>query len=183
MVEAGRLIQQARPDVRFEAAAASEPHARRMKQLAGDLPIAVRTGTAHQLMQRACVGMVCSGTATLEAAFFGLPYCLVYRVAWLTFAVGRRVVDVDCLGIINILNNYKQNPPADSRLPAQPAPHVIREFIQHLATPEALARETLRLLNDPVARANLVSRVNEIVSTLDADGAALRASQAILAAL
>ena len=38
------------------------------------------------------------------------------------------------------------------------------EFIQHLATPEALARETLRLLNDPVARANLVSRVNEIVS-------------------
>ena len=35
--------------------------------------------------------------------FLGLPYCLVYRVAWLTFEVGRRVVDVDCLGIINIL--------------------------------------------------------------------------------
>ena len=108
---------------------------------------------------------------------------MVYRVAWLTFEVGRRVVDVDCLGIINILNNYKQNPPADSRLPAPPAPHVVREFIQNLATPEALAGETIRLLNDPVARANLVSRVNEIVSTLDADGAALRASQAILAAL
>jgi lipid-A-disaccharide synthase len=183
MVESGRLIQQERPDVRFEAAAASEAHARRMTQLAGDLPIAIRTGTAHQLMQRACVGMVCSGTATLEAAFFGLPYCLVYRVAWLTFEVGRRVVDVDCLGIINILNNYKRNPPADSRLPAQPAPHIVREFIQHLATPEALARETLRLLNDPAARANLVSRVNDIVSTLDAEGAALRAAQAILAAL
>jgi lipid A disaccharide synthetase len=108
---------------------------------------------------------------------------LVYRVAWLTFEVGRRVVDVDCLGIINILNNYQQNPPADSRLPARPAPHVIREFIQHLATPEALARETLRLLNDSTARANLVSRVDGIVSTLEAEGAALRASQAILAAL
>jgi lipid A disaccharide synthetase len=60
---------------------------------------------------------------------------------------------------------------------------VIREFIQHLATPEALARETLRLLNDPAARANLVSRVDGIVSTLDAEGASLRASQAILAAL
>ncbi len=65
----------------------------------------------------------------------------------------------------------------------EPAPHVIREFIQHLATPEALAHETLRLLNDPAARANLVSSVNDIVSTLDADGAALRASQAILATL
>jgi lipid-A-disaccharide synthase len=183
MVDAGRLIQRECPEVRFEAAAASESHARRMQELAGGFPVVIRTGTAHQLMQRASVGVVCSGTATLEAAFFGLPYCLVYRVAWLTFEVGRRVVDVDCLGIINILNNYKQNPPADSRLPAQSAPHVVREFIQHLATPEAIARETLRLLSDPAARANLVSRVDEIVSTLDAEGAALRAAEAILAAL
>ncbi len=183
MVEAGRRIRKARPDVRFEAAAASELHAKRMKQLAGDLPIAIQAGTAHELMQRACVGMVCSGTATLEAAFFGLPYCLVYRVAWLTFEVGRRLVDVDCLGIINILNNYQQNPPSDPRLPAGPAPHIVREFIQHLATPEALSKETLRLLNDPAARASLVKKVSDIISTLEAEGAALRASQAILAAL
>ena len=133
MVAASHLIRQRRPDVRFEAAAANEAHAHRMRQMAGDLPDRRSdSGTAHRLMQRACAGIVCSGTATLEAAFFGLPYCLVYRVAWLTFEVGRRLVDVDCLGIINILNNYKQNPPEDPRLPARPAPHVIREFIQHL---------------------------------------------------
>jgi lipid-A-disaccharide synthase len=183
MVEASRLIRQRRPDVRLEAAAASESHADRMRQMAGDLPIMIGSGTAHQLMQRACAGVVCSGTATLEAAFFGLPYCLVYRVAWLTFEVGRRLVDVDCLGIINILNNYKQNPPADPRLPAKPAPHVVREFIQHFATPEALASEALRLLNDPHTRSRLVANVNEIVATLEAQGATRRASQAILDAL
>ena len=183
MVEASRLIRERRPDVRVEAAAASEAHANRMRQMAGDLPIMIRSGTAHQLMQRACAGVVCSGTATLEAAFFGLPYCLVYRVAWLTFEVGRRLVDVDCLGIINILNNYKQNPPANPRLPAKPAPHVVREFIQHFATPEALASEALRLLNDPQTRSRLVANVNEIVTTLEAQGATRRASQAILDAL
>jgi lipid-A-disaccharide synthase len=183
MVEASRLIRERRPGVRVEAAAASEAHANRMRQMAGDLPIMIRSGTAHQLMQRACAGVVCSGTATLEAAFFGLPYCLVYRVAWLTFEVGRRLVDVDCLGIINILNNYKQNPPANPRLPAKPAPHVVREFIQHLATPEALASEALRLLNDPQTRSRLVANVNEIVTTLEAQGATRRASQAILDAL
>jgi lipid-A-disaccharide synthase len=183
MVEASRLIRERRPDVRLEAAAASESHADRMRQMAGDLPIMIGSGTAHQLMQRACAGVVCSGTATLEAAFFGLPYCLVYRVAWLTFEVGRRLVDVDCLGIINILNNYKQNPPADPRLPAKPAPHVVREFIQHFATPEALASEALRLLNDPQTRSRLVANVNEIVATLEAQGATRRASQAILDAL
>lgn len=183
MVEASRLIQMQRPDVRFEAAAASEAHAARMEQLAGDLPIMIRSGTAHDLMQRACAGIVCSGTATLEAAFFGLPYCLVYRVAWLTFEVGRRLVDVDCLGIINILNNYKQNPPEDPRLPARPAPHLVREFIQHFATPEALSQEALRLLNDPLARSRLVASVQEVVSTLHADGAARRAAEAILTAI
>jgi lipid-A-disaccharide synthase len=183
MVEASRLIRERRPDVRLEAAAASESHADRMRQMAGDLPIMIGSGTAHQLMQSACAGVVCSGTATLEAAFFGLPYCLVYRVAWLTFEVGRRLVDVDCLGIINILNNYKQNPPADPRLPAKPARHVVREFIQHFATPEALASEALRLLNDPQTRSRLVANVNEIVATLEAQGATRRASQAILDAL
>ena len=183
MVAAGHLIRERRPNVRFEAAAANEAHARRMRQMAGDLPLVIRSGSAHQLMQRACAGIVCSGTATLEAAFFGLPYCLVYRVAWLTFEVGRRLVDVDCLGIINILNNYKQNPPGDPRLPARPAPHVIREFIQHLVTPEALASEGLLLMNDPQHRSRLVAKVNEIVSTLEAEGATRRASQAILDAL
>ena len=183
MVAAGHLIRERRPNVRFEAAAANEAHARRMRQMAGDLPLVIRSGTAHQLMQRACAGIVCSGTATLEAAFFGLPYCLVYRVAWLTFEVGRRLVDVDCLGIINILNNYKQNPPEDPRLPARPADHVVREFIQHLATPEALASEALLLMNDPQHRSRLVAKVDEIVSTLEAEGATRRASQAILDAL
>lgn len=183
MVAAGHLIRQRRPDLRFEAAAANEGHAHRMRQMAGALPVTIHSGTAHQLMQRACAGIVCSGTATLEAAFFGLPYCLVYRVAWLTFEVGRRLVDVDCLGIINILNNYQQNPPGDPRLPARPAPHIIREFIQHLATPEALAAEALILMNDSEHRARLVAKVDRIVSTLEAQGATRRASEAILEAL
>lgn len=151
--------------------------------MAGDLPITIRHGNAHDLMQRATAGIVCSGTATLEAAYFGLPYCLIYKVAWLTFEVGRRLVNVDGLGIINILNNYRQNPPSDPRLPARPAPHVVREFIQHFATPEALAAESLRLLNDPEARTRLAADTGAIVASLAADGASDRAADAILQAL
>jgi lipid-A-disaccharide synthase len=180
MVEAAKLILAKRPETRFEAAAASEAHAARMREMALGVPIAIRCGTAHDLMQRATAGIVCSGTATLEAAYFGLPYCLIYKVAWLTFEVGRRLVDVDCLGIINILNNYRKNPPKDPKLPAAAAPHVIREFIQHFATPEALAEEALRLLNDTAAREALVREEQTIVSSLDGEGASRRAAQAVL---
>lgn len=180
MAEAVRIIRQSRPDVRFEAAAASAVHAGRMKDMAGDLPIDIRHGQAHDLMQRATAGIVCSGTATLEAAYFGLPYCLIYKIAWLTFEIGRRLVNVDGLGIINILNNYRRNPPPDPRLPAVPAPHVVREFIQHFATPEALADESLRLLNNAEARAELSAKLTTIVSELDAEGASQRAADAVL---
>jgi lipid-A-disaccharide synthase len=181
MVAAAKIIRRGYPEARFEAAAASEAHAERMRAMAGD--IVVRAGTAHSLMQRAAAGVVCSGTATLEAAFFGLPYCLIYKIAWLTFEIGKRLVDVDGLGIVNILNNYRQNPPADPRLPARPAPHVVREFIQNDATPEALADEVLRLLRDDAARADLTRSLLQITSELDAHGASQRAASALLQAL
>ena len=181
MIQAAEIIRREFPDVRFEAAAASVAHAGRMQAMTGD--ILVRAGTAHSLMQRAAAGVVCSGTATLEAAFFGLPYCLVYKIAWLTFEIGKRLVDVDGLGIVNILNNYRQNPPPDPRLPARPAPHVIREFIQNDATPDALANEVLRLLRDEAAREDLSRNLLQITSELDARGASRRAASALLQAM
>jgi len=180
MAQVAQIIQKSIPSVRFEAAAANDTLAERMREMAPE--VTVRTGTAHELMQRATTGIVCSGTATLEAAYYGLPYCLVYKIAWLTFEIGRRLVDVDALGIVNILNNYRINPPSDPRMPARSAPHVIREFIQNEATPEFIAAETIRLLQAPEAREKLSGKLLEITSALDASGASRRAASALLSA-
>ena len=51
--------------------------------------VAVTTGGSHSLMQRACCAVIASGTATLEAAYYGLPYCLVYRLAPLSYDDGE----------------------------------------------------------------------------------------------
>ena len=183
MVAAAKMISKDLPGARFEAAAASEAHAVLLRGMCDGAAITVHTGRAHELMQRATAGVVCSGTATLEAAFFGLPYCLIYKVAWLTFEVGRRLVDVDGLGIINVLNNYRTNPPTDPHHPAKPAPHIVKEFIQHDATPAAVASEALRLLRDQAARNALAAELASIVSALDAEGASHRAASALLAAI
>lgn len=183
MLEAARLVRERRAGTIFEAAAASETQAAWMREMAGSFPITIQAGTAHRLMQRAGAGLVCSGTATLEAAYFGLPYALVYKVAWLTFEVGKRLVDVPMLGIINILNNYRKNPPPDPRQPARPAEPVVKEFIQHLATPEAMAEEALRLLNDEEAREELAGELRRLVAMLEAGGASERAARAVLESL
>ena len=89
-------------------------------------------------------------------------------------------MDVNALGIINILNNYRIHPPTDPRQPARPAPHIIREFIQNEATPDALASETLRLLKDAPAREKLSAELSGILSLLQAEGASARAAEELL---
>lgn len=167
LAAATKHVAAARPDIRFEAAAASEKQAAQMREISAGLPIEIRTGSAHELMQRAGVGIVCSGTATLEAACFGLPYALVYKTAWLTYEVGKRLVKVPHLGIINILAGRT----------------VVKEFIQDSATPAAMADEALRLFNDPAARDELSRQLTDVIATLHGDGASERAARAVLDAL
>jgi lipid-A-disaccharide synthase len=172
MAGAAALIRQSRPEIRFEAAAATTAHAdiiRAMAREAG-VGIAVTTGAARDLMRRAAAGLVCSGTATLEAGCLGLPYALVYRVATLTYEVGLRLIRVNHLGMVNILANRP----------------VVREFIQHDATPAALADEGLRLLNSLEAREHLSSELASVTSILGGEPgnpASLRAARAVLECL
>jgi lipid-A-disaccharide synthase len=183
MLEAACLVADKMPGIRFEASAAGSARAESMRKLAAGFPVEIREGNAHELMQRATAGIVCSGTATLEAAFFGLPYCLIYKTAWLTFEIGKRLVDVNALGIVNILNNYRLNPPENPALPAKPAPHLVREFIQNDATPEALAKESLRLLQSESTREELRSQLTTITSLFKAEGASERSATALLRSL
>ena len=152
MLGAARIVQHSRPEIAFEAAAATAAHAALMAEQAKEagVEITVTTGASRDLMRRATAGLVCSGTATLEAACLGLPHALVYKVATLTYEVGIRVIRVPYLGIVNILAGRP----------------VIREFIQHNATPAALADEALRLLNSKEARDRLSTDLSETIAML-----------------
>jgi lipid-A-disaccharide synthase len=169
MVEAAEKMKSVRPSLQFEASAASHQLADRMMATLesyglGENFCRVTVRTSHELMQRAVAGMVCSGTATLEAAFFGLPLCIVYKVAWLTWVIGKQLVKVPYLGMPNVLANRE----------------IAREFLQGAATPQALADETLRLVANEEQREALQRDLAKVVSGLGDQGAARRAAEAIL---
>lgn len=172
MAEAAVRLKQARPTLRFVASAVNERLAARMRAIADAArlhPASLRIGVGdvHEVMQRAAVGVVASGTATLEAAYFGLPYCLVYRVAWLTYVVGRMVVEVEHLGIVNVIAGRE----------------VVKELLQGDATPDRIAAELGRLLDDPAAREALRAEMAAVIATLGEGGAHARAAGAVMEAL
>jgi len=171
MLEAARLLVGTHPGLRIEAAAASEPLRRQMEELAGlsniNASCQITLHSSHSLMQRASAGMVASGTATLEAAYFGLPFVLLYKAAWLTFAIGRRLVKIKWLGMPNILADRE----------------IVREFLQEAARPADIAAEVGRLLDDPAARTALQADLLLVTQKLGDPGASGRAADAILSAL
>jgi lipid-A-disaccharide synthase len=170
MLGAAGILRRGRPALRFEAAAASEAAAVRMRALLSGhtgIPCEIRVGSAHELMVRAAAGMVASGTATLEAAFLGLPHLLVYRVSAITYEIAKRLIRVPHLGIVNILAGRE----------------VVPEFVQAAARPDALAAGVARLLDDPAALAAHREGVEGALRSLGGPGAAERAARAILATL
>jgi lipid-A-disaccharide synthase len=121
-------------------------------------------GYAVSHLSRCALALVASGTASLECALVGIPQVVIYRVHPLTYAVGRRVVKVNHLSIINVMANEA----------------VVPEFIQENLDPNNVAREALELLGNPARRETMKTRVGQIVSSLGAPGAAKRAAEAIL---
>jgi lipid-A-disaccharide synthase len=169
MLETVGELLRTKPDVRFDVAASSSDLA---QELRGMLDVAgknrervqIKIGEAAQIMQRAFAGIIASGSATQEAAYFRLPFVLIYKVSWLTYLAGRLVINVDYLGMPNVLANKE----------------VVREFIQHHAKPRAIANAVQRLMDEPAARGEMISTFDEIVATLGQGGDSARAAKAIL---
>ncbi len=172
MLGAARLLRDRFPGVEVVASAASERLAARMRELAAaegwaETDWRLEVGQSRQLMARATVGAVASGTATLEAAALGLPYVLVYKVAWPTYLVGRAVIRVPFLGIVNVLAGRQ----------------VVRELLQQDATAENIAAALAPLIESEPARTHLGDELAAVVATLGEGHSGHRAAGAILSCL
>jgi lipid-A-disaccharide synthase len=105
-------------------------------------------------------GIIASGTATVEAAIVGAPFVMVYRVAPLTYVLGRPWVKVPYLAMVNLVAGREVVPELVQR--RFTAPNVILKLREILADGparssmiEGLAkvRESLRGPHHPAERA------------------------------
>ena len=170
MLEAAAILRARHAELRFATTGATPVLTERLGEMVREAGlsevVSVGAMSSHEIMRRAIVGVVASGTATLEAACLGLPYCLTYKVAWLTAQVARRVMSVNHLGIVNVIADRE----------------VVRELLQEKANGEALAEELERLLSSPEAREQLQGELADVVARLGEGGAHLRAARAVLSA-
>jgi lipid-A-disaccharide synthase len=167
--EACRRLRSAHPELRFVTPVAA-PHLRDAFESAlraEDMleHFLLLDGESELAMSAADVVLLASGTAALEAALLQKPTVAAYRVAPVTAAIVRG------LGLLQVDKFTLPNQMTEEPL--------IPELIQEEATPERVAQETGRLLDDDGRRAAIAARFAKLRSEL-ALGASERAADAVL---
>jgi lipid-A-disaccharide synthase len=157
-------IAAARPDVQFALAAAPGLDPASLRGRLGARPVPVLAGETHALVGAATLALVASGTATVETALLGTPLVVVYRLAPLTYALGRPFVRVTRFAMVNLIAERS----------------VATELIQDDFTPERVASEALALLGDTARRQAMQADLEEVRRRLGGPGASSRAAAAVL---
>ncbi|MEJ2297333.1 MAG: hypothetical protein P8X94_02255 [Woeseiaceae bacterium] len=122
-------------------------------------------GESQLAMSAADVVLVASGTAVLEAALLRKPAVAAYRLAPLTYWMGKHLFRVK-LTHFTLPNLLTDEP-------------LIPEFMQQDAQPEPLAEAVLALLADPDRRRSISARFDRLREELALD-ADQRAAAAVM---
>jgi lipid-A-disaccharide synthase len=123
--DTARRVMAARPDV--QAVVAATPRA----AYPDPGPITLHAGDPETVFAAATAGLCKSGTTTLEAALADVPMVIAYRLNALSYAIARRMLLVEWVGLVNLVAGSSVAP----------------EFLQSRATPAALSDALLPLLD------------------------------------
>lgn len=126
--------------------------------------IALVEGDAGAVMHLMDAAVVASGTATLQTALHGKPLVVVYRLSPLTYLLGRMLVKVRHIGLVNIVAGEEVAP----------------ELIQGAVTPENIAARLHPLLVDGEERRRAIERIAAVRGKLGPAGASERAAAEVL---
>ena len=170
MWRAASLIEKGHPDASFIIASPSQAIGNAVRGKLetmgknGPARCSIVEGETRQVLRQSKAAMVASGTATVEASLMLCPMVVVYKMSPLSYMLGRMLVRLDHIGMVNLLAGRRLCP----------------ELIQDRATPEAIAGALSPLLDDTPARLQMIQGLKEANSSLGPTGSSDRASQVVL---
>ncbi|WIG98194.1 lipid-A-disaccharide synthase [Myxococcus sp. SDU36] len=129
----------------------------------GVTPILVE-GRAPEVVGASDAAVVASGTAVLEAGLMQRPLVVVYRVSLITYWVGRLMLKVAFVSLINLLAGRR----------------VVPELLQGEMTPERIAEEVRRVWIPGAPREEMLQGLAQMRGRLGETGAATRAAETVL---
>jgi lipid-A-disaccharide synthase len=131
------------------------------------VPVKLIQGWTYDVMNISELLILASGTATLEGAILGKPMIIIYKVSLLSSWVGRAMIQVNHIGLVNLVAGRG----------------IVPELIQKDVNPKRIAEEALRILKDSDLRQKMVQSMDEVRQGLGNPGAAQRAAHIVMSLL
>jgi len=126
--------------------------------------IQIVEGETWDVLAHADLALAASGTVATEAALLGTPMVTFYKVAGLSWFLGRFLVRTPFYTMVNLVAGRA----------------VVPELMQNEVSGERLAAEALKLLDDPAARARMQSGLAEVAAALSGSGDPMERAAAIV---
>ena len=120
------------------------------------VPVRLIPNEVYDVIGCADIAMVASGTATLETALMETPMVIIYKVSAPSYYVGKMVINVDHIGLVNIIAGKT----------------VVPELIQFEASPEKIAAEVMDILATKERMESIKGELKKIRHMLGSHGAA-----------
>jgi lipid-A-disaccharide synthase len=117
----------------------------------------------YDLLSISYAAIVTSGTATLETALFKVPEIVCYKTSWLSYQIGKRLVDLKFISLVNLIMDKE----------------VVKELIQNDFDENNLEHALHNILDD-YRRAVLFMDYYDLEQKLGGRGASKKAAELIM---
>jgi lipid-A-disaccharide synthase len=124
-------------------------------------------GDTYGVLRHARAAVINSGTASLEAALIGTPQAVGYKIAPITYLIGRIILKIKYISLANLVIDRA----------------AFKEYLQNYLTPENLVTEVSRLLEDDNYRARMAADYAEVREKLGGTGASEAVAGSMIAEL
>jgi lipid-A-disaccharide synthase len=194
ILRAAAIVRERVPVARFVIGALHQRHANRAREVLaamqrelGGLDVTIEVGRTRSLIAEARAAIAVSGSVSLELLAARVPTVIVYRISGLAYVVQSWFRRARFITLVNLLACREPIGPSQPVLrppvgvpPADPE-MVFPEYLSVADPAPVAADRVIEWLTAPVARGQLVERLDEIAHTVAHAGSADRAAASVLA--
>jgi lipid-A-disaccharide synthase len=169
LLDSAHLLQEGIPDLQFVIPLAPGIPQTALSSHMKNIPVSVKVveGFTYDVMNLSELLITASGTATLEGAILRKPMIIVYKVSFPSYWIGRALIRVDHIGLVNLVAEKEIAP----------------ELIQKEVNPKRIADEAFRILSDPILSRKMTESMGEVCQKLGEPGAAQRTAKIVVSLL
>lgn len=154
-------------DLQIVAACSPNIEEKFLQKISGSCNYNIIKGYTYDLMKYAKLGIVKSGTSTMEAGLFGLPMVIVYKTSYLTYLIGKNLIKLNNIGMVNIIAGE----------------NIAVELIQGMANSKSIYDECKKILSDSRLLNSIKLKLDGLKKKLGTEGASQRAAKYIYSVL